>query len=249
LGTNSDQVDGVANNDGIMMIASTNYLDRLDPGLTKRPSRFDRKYLFPLPSRVSSNPGNDVSNMLISAQDERILYAQFWQQKLKEKPIDFPDVLCPAVADITEDFSFAYMQELFIASLLQIARGDGSEAPDSVELGGGDLDQYQLWRVLKRQAEILREDMGKEDPTPSAEHAVSAIEPHQSGAEASMTFPVSSRGLVSGNITHAVREEPRNILPVLGSRRLTPQQAALSLSKASRIGDRAFTWGPSPYNY
>lgn len=46
-----NEVDGLENNDGILMIASTNHLDELDPGLSKRPSRFDRKYLFPLPNR------------------------------------------------------------------------------------------------------------------------------------------------------------------------------------------------------
>lgn len=47
-----NEIDGLENNDGILMVASTNHLDRLDPGITKRPSRFDRKYLFSLPSEV-----------------------------------------------------------------------------------------------------------------------------------------------------------------------------------------------------
>ena len=46
-----NEVDGLENNDGILMIATTNHLDGLDPGLSKRPSRFDRKYLFPLPNK------------------------------------------------------------------------------------------------------------------------------------------------------------------------------------------------------
>lgn len=46
-----NEVDGLENNDGILMIATTNHLDELDPGLSKRPSRFDRKYLFPLPNK------------------------------------------------------------------------------------------------------------------------------------------------------------------------------------------------------
>lgn len=47
-----NEVDGLENNDGILMIATTNHLDLLDPGLSKRPSRFDRKYLFPQPNKV-----------------------------------------------------------------------------------------------------------------------------------------------------------------------------------------------------
>src|SRR5580692_2219286 len=44
-----NQVDGIANNDGICMVGSTNHLERLEPGISKRPSRFDRKYYFPNP--------------------------------------------------------------------------------------------------------------------------------------------------------------------------------------------------------
>lgn len=45
-----NEMDGLENNDGLFIVGSTNFLDRLDPGLSKRPSRFDRKYLFPLPN-------------------------------------------------------------------------------------------------------------------------------------------------------------------------------------------------------
>lgn len=41
-----NEVDGLESNHGILMIGSTNHLDRLDPGIAKRPSRFDRKYFF-----------------------------------------------------------------------------------------------------------------------------------------------------------------------------------------------------------
>ncbi|CCX11030.1 Similar to Uncharacterized ATPase YjoB; acc. no. O34703 [Pyronema omphalodes CBS 100304] len=56
-----NEVDGLASNDGICMIGSTNHLDRLDPGIAKRPSRFDRKYLFPIPGK-----------------EERVEYCKFW---------------------------------------------------------------------------------------------------------------------------------------------------------------------------
>jgi len=45
-----NEVDGLESNDGILMIGSTNHLERLDPGIAKRPSRFDRKYLFDDPN-------------------------------------------------------------------------------------------------------------------------------------------------------------------------------------------------------
>ena len=145
-----NEVDGLENNDGIFMVASTNHLDRLDPGLSSRPSRFDRKYLFPLPS-----------------EDERELYCEYWRQKLKSKPaIKYPRKLCPAIAGITADFSFAYLQEAFVATLLAIAghrseehvRGGGPDDGDDNE--GGNLDSFELWREMKRQVKSLRDDMG-----------------------------------------------------------------------------------------
>nr|POE77629.1 putative atpase yjob [Quercus suber] len=176
-------VDGIQNNDGILMVGSTNHLDRLDPGIAKRPSRFDRKYKF-------SNPNNA----------ERIQYMHFWQRKLADnKDIDFPDKLCPAIAKITHGFSFAYLQEAMVASLLAIAR----DAAENDNVHGGrtclaclqiheetsrdsncissdafpgrydwmwmvqrtdnedsDLDEYVLWREVKKQVRILREEFG-----------------------------------------------------------------------------------------
>lgn len=140
-----NEVDGLENNDGIFMVASTNHLDRLDPGLSSRPSRFDRKYLFPLPS-----------------QHERTLYCEYWREKLKSKPsIKFPRKLSPAIAGITKDFSFAYLQEAFVATLLAIA---GHRSEDGTKGGGddegGDLDDYEFWREMKNQVKALRDDMG-----------------------------------------------------------------------------------------
>ncbi|KAF2842765.1 P-loop containing nucleoside triphosphate hydrolase protein, partial [Patellaria atrata CBS 101060] len=145
-----NEVDGLENNDGILMVASTNHIDKLDPGLSKRPSRFDRKYLFPLPSKA-----------------ERVQYSKFWRKKIKGKhAIDFPVKLCNAIASITDGFSFAYMQEAFVATLLVLARshtkrrviGFGSDEDDD-EDDDEDLDKYEFWRVMKKQVEILREDM------------------------------------------------------------------------------------------
>ncbi|KAI0892634.1 P-loop containing nucleoside triphosphate hydrolase protein [Annulohypoxylon nitens] len=156
-----NEVDGLKSNDGIFMIGSTNHLDRLDPGISKRPSRFDRKYLFPDPNL-----------------DQRIAYCKFWQSKLSSnKEIDFPDKLCSAIAGITDKFSFAYMQEAFVASLLAIARKDEGidpsyEYPLTEEMSDGwvgviadddDLDGLILWKEIKKQVAILRDSMEKEE--------------------------------------------------------------------------------------
>lgn len=137
-----NEVDGLQNNDGIFMVASTNHLDQLDPGIAHRPSRFDRKYLFPLPSL-----------------HERVLYCQYWKHKLQGKPsIEFPEELCPAIANITDGFSFAYLKEAFVATLLLIAGRRSDEHNDAVNIEQ-NLDRYELWREIKRQIKLLRDDM------------------------------------------------------------------------------------------
>lgn len=184
-----NEVDGLKSNDGIFMVGSTNHLDRLDPGISvshpnlfplaacltliprqKRPSRFDRKYYFPDPNL-----------------EQRIAYCHFWQRKLSDSDeVEFPDKLCKAIADITDKFSFAYMQEAFVAALLAIARKSDSNGHGVASPGGSedewvgvdtddeydgvidddgddddddDLDKYVLWVEMKKQVAILREGM------------------------------------------------------------------------------------------
>ncbi|PSN69901.1 P-loop containing nucleoside triphosphate hydrolase protein [Corynespora cassiicola Philippines] len=186
-----NEVDGLKSNDGILMVGSTNHLDRLDPGISKRPSRFDRKYFFPDPD-----------------YKQRVAYAQFWQNKLKDNDrIAFPDKLCSAIAKITEKFSFAYMQEAFVASLLAIAaRGDQSQhmaewqasrwagPEDPIMLAAEqamvdrfnrqedapdpDLDELMLWVEIQKQVKILREEMEEESRGRAAEQQAQAQAQH-----------------------------------------------------------------------
>ncbi|KAI8938716.1 hypothetical protein NX059_004584 [Plenodomus lindquistii] len=164
-----NEVDGLRANDGILMIGSTNHLDRLDPGIAKRPSRFDRKYYFPNPDFP-----------------QRVQYAQFWQGKLKgNKNVHFPDSLCDKIASITDEFSFAYMQEAFVATLLAIAGRGGKTAREDMlqaerwagpedpmtrvndeavlararQPGLGMGDDNPLWVEMQKQVKILREEM------------------------------------------------------------------------------------------
>jgi len=152
-----NEVDGLESNHGILMIGSTNHLEQLDPGIAKRPSRFDRKYLFDVPTR-----------------DERIQYAEYWRHKLRSnKKVDFPQQMSSRVADITGDFSFAYMKEAFVAALLVIvARSDEKQTFRHQE---DDLSGNILWKELKKQVEALRKEMDTE--TESASPSMSGMWP------------------------------------------------------------------------
>lgn len=94
------------------------------------------------------------------------------------KDIEFPDKLCRAIAEITEKFSFAYIQEAFVAALLAIAgRSKTKPAKPSCETAWvlvddgqssevtpdeDDLDKLDLWVEMKKQVKILREGMEDE---------------------------------------------------------------------------------------
>jgi transitional endoplasmic reticulum ATPase len=102
-----NEVDGLESNDGILMIGSTNHLDKLDPAISKRPSRFDRKYHFKIPG-----------------EEERKAYVEYWRKKLlKNETVEFPEELCGVIAKLSEGFSFAYLKELFVMALLSLVRG------------------------------------------------------------------------------------------------------------------------------
>lgn len=56
-------------------------------------------------------------------------YSEYWRGKLSDnKDIEFPAALSKAIAKETDDFSFAYMQEAFVASLLAIANKEDWKA-------------------------------------------------------------------------------------------------------------------------
>lgn len=106
-----NQVDGLANNDGLLLIGTTNHFDRLDPGLSTRPSRFDRKYEFDDPD-----------------EESRKLYVLYWKKKLEDNhSIDFPDELVGEIAKLTDKFSFAYLKEAFVSALVILAGWDSDD--------------------------------------------------------------------------------------------------------------------------
>jgi hypothetical protein len=96
-----NELDGFALNSGILTLATTNHPERLDPAIVERPSRFDRKYHFDLP-----------------APDERLAYIRLWQEEL-DPELRLSEAAVPQAVELTDGFSFAYMKELFLSSMLR----------------------------------------------------------------------------------------------------------------------------------
>ncbi|KAF8138498.1 hypothetical protein EV363DRAFT_1314075 [Boletus edulis] len=114
-------LDGLEGNDGLLVIGSTNHFDRLDPGLSNRPSRFDRKYLFDDPN-----------------YEERVLYAKKLQA-------------------LTQGFSFAYLKEAFMSTLVRITNAD-------------DDERVEFSVMLKSQIMTLRKELGEQTLTAFGSH-------------------------------------------------------------------------------
>lgn len=107
----------------MLIIGTTNYLERIDPALSKRPSRFDRKLYVTI---ISSTTCTLISHRLFDnpGAKERLLYCKYWQHKLEaNKDISYPDDLVQQIADATHEFSFAFLKEIFVNTLVQIATG------------------------------------------------------------------------------------------------------------------------------
>ena len=131
-----NELDGFALNEGIVALATTNHPERLDPAITDRPSRFDRKYHFELP-----------------ALSERLRYIQMWNAKLKPA-MQLADLEAEAIAQQTADFSFAYLKELFLSSMMAWIeqRAEGEMAA-----------------VMRSQVVKLKEQMSHSASTPEEE--------------------------------------------------------------------------------
>jgi SpoVK/Ycf46/Vps4 family AAA+-type ATPase len=121
-----NELDGFAANAGIVTLATTNYPERLDSAIMERPSRFDRKYHFELP-----------------ALTERVGYVTVWNNTLKDA-MRLSDTAMTQIAELTDGFSFAYLKELTVSSMM---RWMGAMEPGTME------------KIMIEQVAGLREQM------------------------------------------------------------------------------------------
>jgi AAA+ superfamily predicted ATPase len=138
-----NELDGFETNTGVVVLATTNHPDRLDPAMLERPSRFDRKYYFDPPSEA-----------------ERQAYVAFWNKELQFE-LRLSENASADVVRETEGFSFAYMKELFLSSMMQWIATFGKVSMD---------------HVLVRQVKLLRSQMaGNEKSVTACHHTLTSL--------------------------------------------------------------------------
>lgn len=120
-----NELDGFATNTGIVILATTNHPERIDPAILERPSRFDRKYYFELPSLT-----------------ERVAYINLWNDKF-QPAMRLSEAAITQIAEMTDGFSFAYLKELIISSMMHWM--------EAMEAGGMEKSIFLQLAVLREQ--------------------------------------------------------------------------------------------------
>lgn len=107
-----NELDGFAQNTGILVIATTNHPEKLDRSILDRPSRFDRKFHFPLPGDV-----------------ERRAYLEKWNAgQVPAMQLSAPGL--DRVVQRSKGFTFAYLKELMLSAALRWADDSAPGAMD-----------------------------------------------------------------------------------------------------------------------
>ena len=121
-----NELDGFHSNTGMVVLATTNHPEKLDSSILDRPSRFDRKYYFQLP-----------------ADEERCAYIAKWNCELQVE-MRLTEKGAARLVSKTQDFSFAYLKELLVASMVQWVSLGGALSMDEVILAQTDLLRKQI---------------------------------------------------------------------------------------------------------
>ena len=121
-----NELDGFHSNTGMVVLASTNHPEKLDSSILDRPSRFDRKYYFQLP-----------------ADAERRAYVARWNCELQYE-MRVTEKGATRLVSKTQDFSFAYLKELLVSSMVQWISLGGFRSMDEVILAQTDLLRKQI---------------------------------------------------------------------------------------------------------
>src|SRR5262245_55531018 len=121
-----NEMDGFERNHGVAVLATTNYPEKLDPAILNRPSRFDRKYYFKLPT-----------------EQERLAYLKLWNQSAKSQ-VRLSEEGMKETARLTIGFSFAYLKELMLTALMRWINEPVGTAMDAVTRAQVTLLQEQM---------------------------------------------------------------------------------------------------------
>lgn len=150
-----NELDGFESNTGLVVLATTNHADRLDQAILNRPSRFDRKYYFNL-------PGPEERRKYLAVWNEGMEDTSHQAKNSDTMPFLHPrlrlsDEVIAKVVQQTENFSFAYLKELFLSATMQWMSTRASTIKPEVDHPSGD--QSSLETIILDVVALLRGQM------------------------------------------------------------------------------------------
>jgi len=134
-------MDGFAASTGLVVLATTNHPERLDPALLDRPSRFDRKFYFELP-----------------APSERERYLLGWNAEFEPEMRFCCTALIQQLVALTEGFSFAYLKELILSSMMQWVQTSQPGTMDEVIVERAHVLRSQMSSMMAKATAADEED-------------------------------------------------------------------------------------------
>lgn len=146
-----NEIDGFHNNEGLLIIASSNHPEEIDEALLKRPSRFDRVFHLGLPAQAQRHE-----------YCKRVLAQPAMVQRLA--PGFDCEALAQTVAQRSDGFTPAYLKEVFVSAALSRAQ-DGATVLDEnfAEAVRTHTEELRLYLKRARSADSFREMRSSDD--------------------------------------------------------------------------------------
>lgn len=126
-----NELDGMSTNNGLLVLATTNHPERIDPAIINRPSRFDRKYVFELPSET-----------------ERLAFFTMWNEHHFSAGMRLDSDQLVELAGMAREFSYAYLKELAVSMMMRWFNA-----------GTVSADGQSAWDVAREQCTLLASQM------------------------------------------------------------------------------------------
>ena len=180
-----NEVDGLEENDGLMMVGSTNYCAFRASPVCMRVVCADFRHQWTgwipeFPSVQVGSTGNITSRFPPGRKEFNIANTGGWypthcghhcllttlmhmhRSKLSNhSSIILPTQISSAIANITEGFSFAYIQEALVTALLLLVQTQRANLPRAGASmpASEDLESNQVWQEISKQVQTLRKEM------------------------------------------------------------------------------------------
>jgi SpoVK/Ycf46/Vps4 family AAA+-type ATPase len=133
-----NEMDGLAQNNGILTIATTNHPKDIDDAIINRPSRFDTKYTFDLPTPELRK------EFVVKWLRKIVMLSSVVFEKSE-------DELAEGIAQKTDGWSFAFLKELCVSFLLRMAHDKSSGANNGETPEPADTILFKQLEILSSQ--------------------------------------------------------------------------------------------------